>query len=128
MDDLGVSGWRDAINKMAGLDISHVRAAVRWLAALHAATFAYLEQVHRTARPTVTEYSRTLGSVHSTLAEWSRRAATSRSSSGAWTRGRSEILVFTCCRCFIQYSSYLSIHFFAGKHKMYVFLCYPARK
>jgi len=44
MDDLRVSGWRDAINKMAGLDISHVRAAVRWLAALHAATFAYLEQ------------------------------------------------------------------------------------
>ena len=47
MDDLRVSGWRDAINKMAGLDISHVRAAVRWLAALHAATFAYLEQVGR---------------------------------------------------------------------------------
>ena len=28
----------------------------------------------------------------------------------------------------VQWSCYLSIHFRAGKHKMHVFLCYPARK
>ena len=28
----------------------------------------------------------------------------------------------------LQWSSYLSIHFLAGKHKKHVFLCYPAKK
>jgi len=44
MEDLKVDGWRDAINKKAGLDIEHTRVAIRWLARFHAITYAFLEQ------------------------------------------------------------------------------------
>ena len=44
MDDLKEDGWRDAINKKAGLDIEHTREAIRWLARFHAITYAFLDQ------------------------------------------------------------------------------------
>ena len=42
MENLKEEGWRDAINKKAGLDIEHVRAAMKWLATFHAITFSFL--------------------------------------------------------------------------------------
>eukprot|EP00092_Neocalanus_flemingeri_P008482 GFUD01009139.1.p1 GENE.GFUD01009139.1~~GFUD01009139.1.p1 ORF type:complete len:452 (-),score=161.32 GFUD01009139.1:183-1538(-) len=43
MQNLKEEGWRDAINKKAGLDIEHVRAAIKWMATFHAITFAFLD-------------------------------------------------------------------------------------
>jgi len=43
MQNLKEEGWRDAINKKAGLDIEHVRAAIKWLATFHAITYAFLD-------------------------------------------------------------------------------------
>jgi len=43
MQNLKEEGWRDAINKKAGLDIYHVRAAIEWLATYHAITYSFLE-------------------------------------------------------------------------------------
>jgi len=43
MQNLKEEGFRDAINKKAGLDIVHVRAAIKWLATFHAITYAFLE-------------------------------------------------------------------------------------
>jgi len=43
MENLKEEGWRDAINKKAGLDIEHVRAAIKWMASFHAITYAYLD-------------------------------------------------------------------------------------
>jgi len=42
MENLKEEGWRDAVNKKAGLDIEHVRAAMKWLATFHAITFSFL--------------------------------------------------------------------------------------
>merc|ERR1712013_190706 len=44
MQNLKDEGWRDAVNKKAGLDIEHVRAAIKWLATFHAITYAFLEE------------------------------------------------------------------------------------
>ena len=43
MNNLKEEGWRNAINKKAGLDIEHVRAAIKWLATYHAITFDFLD-------------------------------------------------------------------------------------
>merc|ERR1711915_1169567 len=44
MDNLKETGWRDAINKKAGLDIHHVRLVIKWLASFHAVTYAFFDQ------------------------------------------------------------------------------------
>ena len=44
MQNLKDEGWRDAINKKEGLDIEHVRAAIKWMATYHAITYAFLEE------------------------------------------------------------------------------------
>jgi len=44
MQNLKEEGWRDALNKKAGLDIEHVRSAMKWLANYHAVTYAFLSQ------------------------------------------------------------------------------------
>jgi len=44
MQNLKEEGWRDAVNKKAGLDIEHVRAAIKWLASFHAITYSFLQE------------------------------------------------------------------------------------
>ena len=44
MHNLEDECWRDAIKKNEGLDIEHVRAAIKWMATYHAITYAFLEE------------------------------------------------------------------------------------
>jgi len=43
MENLKDLGWRDALNKKNGLDIDHIRAAVKWMANFHAVGYAFLD-------------------------------------------------------------------------------------
>lgn len=44
MQNLKTLGYRDAVNKKAGLDIEHVRAAMKWMATFHAITYAFVDK------------------------------------------------------------------------------------
>jgi len=44
MQNLKTQGWRDAIDKKQGLDVSHLRLAFKWLASYHAITANFLEE------------------------------------------------------------------------------------
>ena len=44
MQNLRPLGYRDAVNKKAGLNIDHVTLVIKWLAAFHALGYAYVDQ------------------------------------------------------------------------------------
>lgn len=44
MQNLQSVGFRDAINKKAGLNLEHTEMGLKWLAEFHALTYAYLDQ------------------------------------------------------------------------------------
>ena len=44
LDHMKNYGWRDAINKKQGLDLSHIKMAVEWLAKFHGLSYVLVKK------------------------------------------------------------------------------------